>query len=62
MQTKLFLSEKRVTDPENTKNILKINQRNCPFVKHIDNYTVKYMGKGLMHSDVAVKKLFLKNI
>ena len=56
-------TDKKPYDGEKLKSLLKINQRNCPFVKHIDNYTVKYMGKGLMHTDVAVtykKLLFLK--
>ncbi len=57
MEKKLFSSDKSQHENENLKSILKINQRNCPFVKHIDNYTVKYLGKGLMHADVAVKTI-----
>ena len=56
MEKKLSPSDKTPLVNENLKSILRINQRNCPFVKHIDHYTVKYMGKGLMHTDVAVKK------
>jgi len=51
----LFPTEKKTVDTEQLKVILKVNQRNCPFLKHVDSYTVKYMSKGLMHTDVAVK-------
>ena len=50
----LFPIEKKTIEPDQLRLILRVNQRNCPFVKHIDPYTVKYMGKGLMHTDVAV--------
>lgn len=32
-----------------------INQRSCPFVKYLkDHLSVKYTGKGLLHSDITV--------
>lgn len=32
-----------------------INQRACPFVKYYkDRLTVKYLGKGLLYSDITV--------
>lgn len=47
---------------EQLRNLLKLSPKNCPFVKYIDSYTVKYLGKGLIHSDVAVKPLFFSNL
>jgi hypothetical protein len=32
-----------------------INQKDCPFVKYYkDGLTVKYVGKGLLYSDISV--------
>lgn len=53
-----FPLEKKSIDSEQLKSIMKINQRNCPFVKYVDAYTVKYMGKNLAHTDIAVGHSF----
>ena len=34
-----------------------INQRSCPFIKYLnDKLSVKYIGKGLVYSDISVQK------
>ena len=41
---------------ENYSQITFINQRICPFVKYFkDRLSVKYVGKGLLYTDIAVK-------
>ena len=45
-------------DPSTTENysqITFINQRICPFVKYFkDRLSIKYIGKGLLYTDIAV--------
>lgn len=44
-----------VTPLEGDSHVTFINQRTCPFVKYgKDRLTVKYIGKGLQYSDIAV--------
>ena len=46
-------------DEEYTKGTV-INQRNCPFVKYEKNQlSVKYVGKGLLYSDITVYIIYL---
>ena len=46
-----------VTPSEIDSHVTFINQRICPFVKYgKDRLTVRYTGKGLQYSDIAVMK------
>lgn len=42
---------------ENYSQLTYIHQKSCPFVKFFkDRLTVKYIGKGLLYTDIAVLK------
>ena len=34
-----------------------VNKRSCPFVIYGNDNSVKYIGKGLLHTDIAVKTI-----
>ena len=50
------------SNQENYSQATFINQRICPFVKYIkDRLSVKYVGKGLLYTDIAVKNYIEKH-
>lgn len=38
-----------------------INKKSCPFIIYGNDNSVKYIGKGLLHTDIAVKIIKFAN-